>query len=555
MILAADRCRERSPNFYVADSLSEIEGILNPRLGDVALMVTEGSFDVWRLTESDATPDGSEVIQSNACEYLWIKASGSLGFVTPQLFGARGNGTTDDTEPVFEAFDSLPASGGEVLMVGVFRMTSKLVLARRQWIVGVGYSTDPSSAQRSRSAILKDHDDEGVEFGSYECGIRYFQVDCVAGRGGDGIYIPYGQATLNGVASTGHGGNGLRVGGKVNGLVADQCYLANFKLIGNSGHGLYVHSANGGLPDANANTFVGGDCRSNLGSGICIEKAFDNVFVGTVSTLNGSPEVWLKSGAKGNKFLSCYIERIGATDVQVDLGANANVFDGFRQGTDPVIVDNGQGNKFVSNMSSRVLDPVDLKTYFKEIRVIGESPFVGQLKLTQSASDEYTLESVPGNLFATLKGRVSGGRMACDFADYVCTFQMNFNGNSAAFDGYIRLNDTRCRMELARLSVDNQWINFDCHFNSSLGFISDFASSNFQIRKNGNSLKFNYAAGVALDGVIVWGTPLEITSGGQIIEALLPTYANNAAATGAGLTPGMKYQVTGTDPRQVAVVF
>jgi hypothetical protein len=79
MILAANRCRDRSPNFYVADSVSEIEGILSPRIGDVAVMIAAGDLIFWRLEESDAEPDGLNVIQSNACEYLWILAGGSGG--------------------------------------------------------------------------------------------------------------------------------------------------------------------------------------------------------------------------------------------------------------------------------------------------------------------------------------------------------------------------------------------------------------------------------------------------------------------------------------------
>jgi len=78
-ILAADRCQSRAPNIYVANSLAEIAGILNPKLGDVAALIIAGELVFWRLEESDAEVDGFNAIQSNACDYLWLLSSASGG--------------------------------------------------------------------------------------------------------------------------------------------------------------------------------------------------------------------------------------------------------------------------------------------------------------------------------------------------------------------------------------------------------------------------------------------------------------------------------------------
>lgn len=100
MIFAADRCRERSPNVYIADSLSEIANILNPRLGDVAAVIVNGASEFWRLQESSTAPDDVDYIQSNACEYVWVRSGVELDIT---ILGATGDGS-DETDVFEQAF-------------------------------------------------------------------------------------------------------------------------------------------------------------------------------------------------------------------------------------------------------------------------------------------------------------------------------------------------------------------------------------------------------------------------------------------------------------------
>jgi hypothetical protein len=96
-ILAANRCRDRAPSVYVADDLSEISGILNPKLGDVAIIVAAGVLSAWRLVESSAEPNGTDVIESNACEYVWVLAGSGSTDINPLWFGIDPTGVNDST--------------------------------------------------------------------------------------------------------------------------------------------------------------------------------------------------------------------------------------------------------------------------------------------------------------------------------------------------------------------------------------------------------------------------------------------------------------------------
>lgn len=104
MILAANRCRDRSPKIYIAESLSDVGGITNPGLGDVAIEIVEGAHEIWRLEDTGDVATGFDVIESNASPCgKWVRAS---SVVNVKLFGATGNGETDETDAFADAIEA-----------------------------------------------------------------------------------------------------------------------------------------------------------------------------------------------------------------------------------------------------------------------------------------------------------------------------------------------------------------------------------------------------------------------------------------------------------------
>lgn len=74
-MIAANPCQQRSPNDYLAESIEEVQNILNPRLGDLAIVTNEFGTSYFRLREpDDYVVDGVDVLESNRCEYVWVRS-------------------------------------------------------------------------------------------------------------------------------------------------------------------------------------------------------------------------------------------------------------------------------------------------------------------------------------------------------------------------------------------------------------------------------------------------------------------------------------------------
>ena len=86
------------------------------------------------------------------CDYVYENGEFKpvvLNYVTPEMFGARGDGITDDTEAIQKAFDS-DLSNIVVFSRKTYLVTSQLNINKSKLIMGAGYSYTPS-----RSTILK----------------------------------------------------------------------------------------------------------------------------------------------------------------------------------------------------------------------------------------------------------------------------------------------------------------------------------------------------------------------------------------------------------------
>lgn len=86
------------------------------------------------------------------CDYIYENGEFKpvvLNYVTPEMFGARGDGITDDTEAIQKAFDS---DLSNIVIFGrkTYLASSQLNINKSKLIMGAGYAYTPS-----RSTILK----------------------------------------------------------------------------------------------------------------------------------------------------------------------------------------------------------------------------------------------------------------------------------------------------------------------------------------------------------------------------------------------------------------
>lgn len=147
MIFAANQCLQRSPNQYIAESEEEVQNILNPRIGDIAIVSTEDETSIFRLRESSEVDGGEYFLPSNKCEYVWVLSgpfgAGNLGVATVinvdlPPYRAAGNGVVDDTDSIA---DALADGGGNTVYFGpgkTYRITSPLTVSANTTIIAFG---------------------------------------------------------------------------------------------------------------------------------------------------------------------------------------------------------------------------------------------------------------------------------------------------------------------------------------------------------------------------------------------------------------------------------
>ena len=126
--------------------------------GGRALVYLAGGGYRLRLTAADGAtllPDGD----------IETGTEVGSGWLTPQEYGAAGNGTTDDTNALKATIAAAASLRLPIRLVGQFRYTAQLVIPAKVSFVGSGALTsDESSSGRSLSCLIKDFDGVGVLF-------------------------------------------------------------------------------------------------------------------------------------------------------------------------------------------------------------------------------------------------------------------------------------------------------------------------------------------------------------------------------------------------------
>lgn len=150
---------------------------------------------------------------------------------------------------------------------------------------------------------------------------------------GDGVTFRGRGAAVKDVASTGHEGNGFRVGDS-GGTNSNLWRANNIVFRDNGGHGFY-NKGTTIAPDTNVGVMISCDGRDNGGDNIALEDTIDNVFVNVHTFGAAGHGVRCYGGAKGNSFLHPYNEDDFEGQGQLDSGATRNFIHGLQQGGSP----------------------------------------------------------------------------------------------------------------------------------------------------------------------------------------------------------------------------
>src|SRR2546426_12760652 len=68
----------------------------------------------------------------------------------PRAYGAKGDGTADDTPAINAALAAVPAAGGVLeLSPGIYRITAPIRLSKQVIMAGVGFTADPPPELRA----------------------------------------------------------------------------------------------------------------------------------------------------------------------------------------------------------------------------------------------------------------------------------------------------------------------------------------------------------------------------------------------------------------------
>jgi len=246
--------------------------------------------------------------------------------VSVKDFGAVGDGVADDTAAIQAALDSLTDGGTLTVPVGQYLVTSGLTTASRVIIQGDGYAYVDGDA--SPCEIVKGASVSGPVLDIANAGSTVEKISFVgvSGNAGDGVLIRAGRCTLRDVSVFRMGNDGIRIGTDSGGENCNLWFLENVKTKNNGAHGLHVSEGAGPLADANAGTCLHIDTQANGASGVYLNGAQLNTFVGGAYQQNAGFGIFLSPNAKYNAFFGGDPELNTTAQVRLDNGAEGNAF-------------------------------------------------------------------------------------------------------------------------------------------------------------------------------------------------------------------------------------
>lgn len=242
--------------------------------------------------------------------------------------GVVGDGVADDWEGIMKAHDTLPSTGGTIIAPrGIYRHTQPLAFTKRIKLVGEG--TELVNGASSATEFLKDMNGDGVVLSGAGSIVEGCGFRGDTGNTGDGVVIKAGRVSLIDVAVFAMGNDNIRVGTDSGGENCNLWYMERIKSK-NAGHdGVLISEGAGALADANGGTMVHADIQGNASTGLNVENAQLNTFIGVTSQTNGVYGVKLGQYANYNVFFGGDWEGNVTGDLRLDFGAANNSIHNF----------------------------------------------------------------------------------------------------------------------------------------------------------------------------------------------------------------------------------
>jgi len=352
------------------------------------------------------------------------KALGSVfklnGFINVKdpAYGAKGDGSTDDSAAIQAAITALPARGGLILVpFGTYILDATITLTKPVVIYGMGNNLAPFQEFPTLigpTCFLKKSTLNGPAFktsgGEGYCGFENFHLDGQAGNGGDGIRIGAPNNWVRNVVVTRMGNDGIRIGPNVNGDLSNGWRLDNVWSKTNTRHGVFIEDdQTPGSYEASNGTCTHLFTQTNSGDGIRIGKSTGNTHIGGHNEFNTGFGVRLVTGAGPHYFFGVGMQdgNNGGTSnpqLQIDAGAEGNLFvaPGLHRN---VVTDNGTRSNFLfaygSNSSAAYAgDQPTLYTKqdigVRRIHATGTAVVSGDFALGAGWGDTASIASVAG---------------------------------------------------------------------------------------------------------------------------------------------------------------
>lgn len=286
-------------------------------------------------------PANYQIFKSSNVHFVADKSYPSI--VTPEWFGAVGDGVTDDAQSFIRAVAFLDNGG-------IIQCDSPVYLIGTNVIVGVnhvggygitvkgnGCGTLPGVGSAA-TTILKKHGMSTPVFtlGGLKDGCSGFTIDdqdCynnnnhVSGSTGVGILVLCGRSRLEDIAVFNMGSDGIRYGDDTVHYNLNSWYAKNICTKYNGGTGFNMKgefdiTSTTSSPDCNAGRLDGLDSQFNGVYGIYTQQATANVFNGIQCEFNTSHGLHVGQGSASNQFIGGDLNEANA-----DLTDHYNVYE------------------------------------------------------------------------------------------------------------------------------------------------------------------------------------------------------------------------------------